>query len=79
MEKNPDPGWQIILFESLEIVFMVKILVFFDADPDPGSGIFWPWIRDGKIRIRDKYPGSATLPVICTDIPYWIIMSQNEY
>ncbi len=24
---------------------------------------FWPWIRDpgGKIRIRDKLPGSATL------------------
>ncbi len=26
---------------------------------DPES--FWPWIRDGKIRIRDKHPGSATL------------------
>ncbi len=23
-----------------------------DVDPDPGS--FWPWIRDRKIRIRDK-------------------------
>ncbi len=26
---------------------------------DPES--FWPWIPDGKIRIRDKHPGSATL------------------
>ena len=26
-------------------------------DPEP----FSPWIRDGKIRIRDKHPGSATL------------------
>jgi hypothetical protein len=26
--------------ESLETVFRVKILKFFDADPDPGSGIF---------------------------------------
>jgi hypothetical protein len=26
---------------------------------DPES--FGPWIRDGKIRIRDKHPGSATL------------------
>jgi hypothetical protein len=28
----------------------------FDADLDPGSGI-----RNGKIRIRDKHPGNATL------------------
>jgi hypothetical protein len=26
--------------ESLETIFWVKILIFFDADPDPGSGIF---------------------------------------
>jgi hypothetical protein len=25
---------------SLETVFVLKILKFFDADPDPGSGIF---------------------------------------
>jgi hypothetical protein len=35
-------------------LFGVKILKFYDADP--GSGI-----RDGKSRIRDKHPGSATL------------------
>jgi len=44
--------------------------------PDAGSGAFLkpgsgsgmgknlgsdPWIRDGKIQIRDKHPGSATL------------------
>jgi hypothetical protein len=29
--------------------------------PDPES--VRPWIRDGKIRIRDKLPGSATLVV----------------
>jgi hypothetical protein len=29
----------------------LKILKFFDADTDRGS--FGPWIRDGKIRIRD--------------------------
>jgi hypothetical protein len=44
--------------ESLETIFWVKILKFFDADPgsenlfDPGSGM-------GKNRIRDKHPGSA--------------------
>jgi hypothetical protein len=32
---------------------MIKL---FDADADPGSGIFLTWIRDGKIRIRDKHP-----------------------
>jgi hypothetical protein len=31
----PDP-----ISESLEIIFCVKIHNFFDADPDPGSGIF---------------------------------------
>jgi hypothetical protein len=38
--------------ESLEAIFWVKILKFFDADP--GS-------RMEKNRIRDKHPGSATL------------------
>jgi hypothetical protein len=33
--------------EGLETVFRVKILEFFDADPDPGSKI---WIWYGKIR-----------------------------
>jgi hypothetical protein len=48
------------IFESLETIFWVKKLKFFDADPgsenlfDPGSGI-------EKSRIRDKHPGSATL------------------
>jgi hypothetical protein len=32
--------------ESLETIFWVKTIKFFDADP--GS-----WIRDGKIRILD--------------------------
>ncbi len=47
--------------ESLETIFWVKILKFFDADTDPES--FWPWIRNGKTRswIQDKHPGSATL------------------
>jgi hypothetical protein len=47
--------------ESLETIFWVKIVKFYDADPDPGTGIFltlifftldpesfWLWIRDGK-------------------------------
>jgi hypothetical protein len=33
--NNPDH-----ISESLEIIFLVKILKFFDVDPDPGSGIF---------------------------------------
>jgi hypothetical protein len=32
--------------ESIETFFLIKILKFFDADPDPGFGM-------GKIRIRD--------------------------
>jgi hypothetical protein len=41
--------------ESLETIFWVKILKIFDADPDPGSGIFLtldPGSGMEKIRIR---------------------------
>jgi hypothetical protein len=48
------------------------MLKFFDAylgsgifsTQDPGFGMekFGSGIRDGKIRIRDRHPGSATLP-----------------
>ncbi len=44
---------------SLEMFVELKILQFFDADADPESGIFL--ILGGKIRIRDKHSGSATL------------------
>ncbi len=46
--------------ETLETIFGLKKLKFFDADQ--GSGIFL--FRDGKIWIRDKHPGSATLLTI---------------
>ncbi len=44
----------------LSICTVLKYLNFLDADTDPGS--FWPWIRDGTIRLRNKHPRSATLP-----------------
>ncbi len=45
MGKNKDPGWTFwIISESLETIFLIKILKFFHADADPV--IFWPWIRD---------------------------------
>jgi hypothetical protein len=42
--------------QSLETTFWVKILKFFDVDPNPGSGIFVtldPRSGFGKIRIQD--------------------------
>ncbi len=36
--------------------FGLKIIKFFDADPDPGSGIFLTLDPDGNIQIRDKHP-----------------------
>ncbi len=50
MEKNPDPGSRMNIpdyfFESIETVLnsfeQLKILKFLDADPDPGSKIFYP-------------------------------------
>ncbi len=58
--NNRDP-----ISESLETIFGVKILKFFDASPDPGSGIFLtldPGSGMEEIRIRGKHSGSATLP-----------------
>jgi hypothetical protein len=51
--------------ESLETIFLVKNTQFFDADPDPGSRIFFTldpgWKKFGS-GILDKYlDGSATL------------------
>jgi hypothetical protein len=49
--NNPDH-----ISESLETIYWVKILKFFDADPG--------WKTFGsmeKFGIRDKNPGSATL------------------
>jgi hypothetical protein len=45
-----------LISESLEIVFWLKILKFFDADADPGSGIFLtldPGSRMEKFGIRN--------------------------
>jgi hypothetical protein len=41
--------------ENLISVFGLKILKFFDADPDLGS--CQPWIQDGTNRIRDSGSG----------------------
>jgi hypothetical protein len=59
------------IFVSLETIFLVEILKFFDADSrsgiivalDPGWKTFGSGIN---IRIRDKHPGSATLVLLCT-------------
>jgi hypothetical protein len=51
--NNPDH-----ISESLETIFWVKILQFFDADPG------WDKFGSGMEKVRDpgyKHPGSATL------------------
>jgi hypothetical protein len=56
--KNPDHS----ISESLETIFLVKILKFFDADP--GFVMENMPIRDPgckKNRVRDKHAGLATL------------------
>jgi hypothetical protein len=65
---DPDPGSgniQIrdLIFENLVSVFCGKNIKLFDADPDPGSRHPGSRIRNGKRRIRDKHPGSATLRI----------------
>jgi hypothetical protein len=51
MGKKSESGYQDHISESLETTFWVKILKFFDADADPGSGIFLT--LDPKSGIRD--------------------------
>jgi hypothetical protein len=50
---NPDQGWtsQVINWELRNSFWIKKILKFLYADWDPE--LFWPWIVDEKIRIRD--------------------------
>jgi hypothetical protein len=52
--NNPDH-----ISESLETMFWVKILKFFDADADPGSGFFWPRIRDPGLK---KFGSGINIP-----------------
>jgi hypothetical protein len=49
--------------ESSDTNFWIKILKFFDfdVDPDPKIVLTPGPGSDGKIRIRDKHPGSTTL------------------
>ncbi len=52
--KNPDH-----ISESLETIFWIKILKFFDADPDPE--LFWPWIREPEwVKNQDPDSGWTT-------------------
>jgi hypothetical protein len=60
--NNPDH-----ISESLETIFGVKILKFFDAYPGSEMEKFVSGIRDVKVLIRDKHPGSATQPKDTTD------------
>jgi hypothetical protein len=73
--QDPDPGsgsgMNILdhISESLESIFRVKTLKFFDADVDPDRdpGIFWtldPGSGMEKIRIRDKHLRSPILILI---------------
>jgi hypothetical protein len=48
--------------ESFETIFWVKILKFFDVDPNPGIFLTRdPGLKKFGSGIRDKHHGSATL------------------
>jgi hypothetical protein len=59
--RYEDPG---SFSESLETLFWVKILKFFDANADPEQEFGNLFVRDGKIWIQDKHSGSATLDFV---------------
>ncbi len=48
--------------ESLDTIFGLKKIKFFNKDP--GWKKFGYGIRNEKIRIRDKHPGSTTMQLI---------------
>jgi hypothetical protein len=55
-------------FGVLRTFLGLKILKFFDADPDPGCGIFLALDPGSKMEkfgseIRDKHPGTAILAI----------------
>jgi hypothetical protein len=56
--QDPDPGSGTNnpdhISESLETIFWVKILEFFDANPDPGSVIFLTLDTGSGINIPDS-------------------------
>ncbi len=51
------------IYESIETIFWVKILKFFDADPGSGIKKFGSGMKKIGFVIWDKYLGSVTLPV----------------
>jgi hypothetical protein len=65
MCKKSRSGSVIIIFQrAWKQFFGVKKHKFFDANPDPGSGIFLTLDPRSGLevsRIRDKHPGSPTL------------------
>ncbi len=63
--------------ESLETIFWVKILTFFDADP--GSGVEKFGFGMEKIRIRDKHPGSAILLIFSSDAFVFLDLDSDPW
>jgi hypothetical protein len=54
-DENEHPGYY---SESLETIFWVKLLKFFDADADPGSrNVFDPGSGNRDVKIRIRGPG----------------------
>ncbi len=43
--QDPDPEWTSRIIFTKQF-FQLKMLTFSDADPGPGSEVFWPGIRD---------------------------------
>jgi hypothetical protein len=69
--RDEQPG---SYFLELRNHFWVKILKFFDADPE------WKQFGSGmeKSRIRDKHPGSATLHDSLRCLEYAIIAKHKK-
>jgi hypothetical protein len=80
--RDEQPGSYFLELRNHFFAFLgVKMLKFFDEDP--GSGMETVRIRDlgwEKVGsgIRDKHPGSATLP-ISSDFKYFTLVLLNAY
>ncbi len=75
MGKNPGSGSGMNnpdhISDSLKTIFWFKILKFFDADP--GWKKFGSGMEKFRSVIRDKHPGSATLPETFNNIVFFYL------
>jgi hypothetical protein len=61
VKMAPDPGSATLQNRVRQFIYGIYFSLPFLLLLDPGCKKSRSWIRDGKIRIKDKHPGSSAL------------------